>query len=64
MNDHISTRTLNWKELVVRSWGKDWTKPEIGYEFTNRKFNDRGRALSSDSHGNSAYADDYADDYA
>lgn len=34
----VRTRTLNWKELVLKRWGKDWAKPEPGYEFTGRKF--------------------------
>jgi hypothetical protein len=35
----VKTRTLNWKELVLKRWGKDWAKPDPGYEFPNgRKF--------------------------
>jgi hypothetical protein len=35
----VKTRTLSWKELVQKKWGKDWTKPDPGYEFSNgRKF--------------------------
>lgn len=34
----VRTQTLNWKELVLKRWKKDWTKPEPGYEFTGRKF--------------------------
>jgi hypothetical protein len=35
----VKTRTLNWKELVLKKWGKDWAKPDPGYEFSNgRKF--------------------------
>jgi hypothetical protein len=37
----VRTRTLDWKEMVQRSWGKEWTKPEPAYEFSNdRKFED------------------------
>lgn len=36
----VRTRTLDWKEIVQRTWGKDWTAPEVAYEFTNKKFND------------------------
>jgi hypothetical protein len=34
---------LNWKALVQRAWGKDYTKPDPGYEFTGRKFDDNPR---------------------
>lgn len=35
----VRTRTLNWKELVLKRWGKDYTKPDPSYEFSNnRKF--------------------------
>lgn len=35
----VKTKTLNWKELVLKAWGKEWTKPEPSYEFSNgRKF--------------------------
>jgi hypothetical protein len=66
---HVTTRSLSWDELVQKAWGKDYTAPEIGYEFTRRKFNDRGRPHESDgisapSVGGSDYADDYADGYA
>lgn len=35
----VKTRTLSWKEIAQKAWGKDWTKPDPGYEFSNgRKF--------------------------
>lgn len=66
MNDGIVTRSLSWKELVQRSWGKEYTAPEVAYEFTRRKFNDRGESLSGDglTVSGSLYADFYADDWA
>jgi hypothetical protein len=36
----VRTRALDWKEIVQRSWGKEWTKPEPAYEFTARTFED------------------------
>lgn len=39
----VVTRQLDWKEIVQRMWGKDWTKPEPAYEFTDRKFEDNPR---------------------
>lgn len=37
----VKTRTLNWKEIVMKQWGKDYHKPDPGYEFSNgRKFDD------------------------
>ena len=34
----VRTRTLSWEELARKAWGQEWTKPEIAYEFTGRKF--------------------------
>lgn len=35
----VKFRTLNWKEICQKAFGKDWAKPEPGYEFSgNRKF--------------------------
>lgn len=31
-------RNLSWREIVQKAWGKEWTKPEPAYEFTNRTF--------------------------
>lgn len=31
----VRTRTLDWKELVLKAWGKEWNKPEKVYEFGN-----------------------------
>jgi hypothetical protein len=36
----VHTRTLDWREMVQRSWGKDWTKPEPAYEFGSRTLDD------------------------
>lgn len=37
----VRVRQLSWEEICRRSWGKDWTKREIAYEFSNgRKFED------------------------
>lgn len=32
------TRVLDWAAIVRKAEGKEWNKPEPGYEFTNRKF--------------------------
>jgi hypothetical protein len=34
----VKTRTLSWKEIVLKRLGKDANKPDPGYEFTGRKF--------------------------
>lgn len=36
----VKTRTLSWRELAMKAWGKDWNKREVAYEFTGRKFDD------------------------
>lgn len=61
----VKTRTLSWRELAMKAWGKDWNTSEVAYEFTNRKFNDNPQGgpygyNPSDSN----YADNYADNYA
>jgi len=30
----VQTRQLSWKELCQKAWGKEWTKPDPGYEFS------------------------------
>lgn len=30
----VRTRTLSWKEIVLKKLGKDANKPEPGYEFS------------------------------
>lgn len=38
-NQPVTTRTVNYKDLVVKAAGKDWKKPETVYQFSNgRKF--------------------------
>lgn len=35
----VTTRTINWKQLVVTEWGEQWAKPDTAYEMSNgRKF--------------------------
>lgn len=36
----VRTRTLSWREIVQKAWGKEWTKPEPAYQFTNRTFDE------------------------
>ncbi len=42
----VTARTLNWEEMVRRSWGSEFSAPDHGiYEFTGRDFDstDRGQ---------------------
>lgn len=35
----VTTKVISFSELVRVRWGKEWSKPEIAYEFSNgRKF--------------------------
>lgn len=35
----VKTRDLDWKSLVEKRWGKEWSKPDPAYEFSGgRKF--------------------------
>jgi hypothetical protein len=37
----MSTSEIDWASLVMKSWGKEWSAPEIGYRFSNgRTFDD------------------------
>jgi hypothetical protein len=62
----VTTRILSWQEMVQRTWGADYTAPEIAYEFTRKKFNDQPMNLDGVSlvTTDSLYADSYADEYA
>lgn len=40
-DQRVRTRQLDWAEIVRRTWGKDYTKPEPAYEFTGRTFEDK-----------------------
>jgi hypothetical protein len=31
-------KTFTMLEIARKAWGKDWTKPDPGYEFTGRTF--------------------------
>jgi hypothetical protein len=45
----VRTRTLSWRELAMKAWGKDWTKPEVAYEFSGgRKFEDNREPYQQD----------------
>ena len=36
----VSTRTINWRDVVVRAWGGEFNAPDLGiYQFSNgRRF--------------------------
>lgn len=39
----MNTKTINWKTLVQKYWGKKWGEKEVVYQFSNgRKFVDTG----------------------
>ena len=33
--NRVQTRTLSWKEIVERTWGKEWNEPEVVYQFSD-----------------------------
>lgn len=40
-NSKVSTSEIDYGSLVRKEWGKEWTKPDTAYEFSNgRKFED------------------------
>lgn len=42
----VRTRELSYKELVQKTWGKDWKKPDPAYEFSGRTFESTDRTDS------------------
>jgi hypothetical protein len=35
----VTSRTFDWRQMVITQWGEDWRKPEWVYEMSNgRKF--------------------------
>lgn len=40
-------RTFSFSALVKKKWGKEWTKPDVAYQFSNgRRFYSTDRAES------------------
>jgi len=35
LGKYVTTRTYNWRQMVVSAWGEEWGKNDIGYEFAN-----------------------------
>lgn len=33
----VSTRTFSWLDQCIRTWGKDWNKHEVVYQFSNNR---------------------------
>ena len=43
----VSTRTFSWLDQCARVWGKEWNKPDRGYQFSNgRTFENTDRTRS------------------
>lgn len=41
MANEVNHSEIDWLTLVQKSWGKEWKKPDIAYEWSNgRKFED------------------------
>jgi hypothetical protein len=35
----VHFKDIDWKQMVLQRWGKEYTQPDPGYEFSNgRKF--------------------------
>lgn len=44
----VTTRILNWRDLVLKAWGEDYDKPETVYRFSqNREF----KSTDNSDHG-------------
>lgn len=44
-DQRVTTKVISWKELVMKRWGKDYNKPDPGYEFSN------GRKMETPKNG-------------
>lgn len=31
----VTTSYINWMDQVVRQWGAEWNRPDLGYEFSS-----------------------------
>ncbi len=40
LGSKVTTRSISWRDIVIRAWGEDWRAPDRGaYEFSSgRKF--------------------------
>lgn len=34
-SQRVQTKEIDWKQLVLQRWGKEYAKPDPGYEFSN-----------------------------
>ena len=35
LGNKVSTRTYDWRSMVIDNWGEEWKKRDIVYEFSN-----------------------------
>lgn len=35
LGQKVTTRTLDWRSFAVQAWGDEWSRPDLGYEFSN-----------------------------
>lgn len=56
MANSVTTRTIDYAAWVRKLWGKDWNKPEIGYEFSN------GRTFEDTKYAQGYFISDYDDE--
>ena len=43
----VTTRVINWGDMVRRAWGSEFFQPDPGtYEFTGRRFDSTDRGLT------------------
>lgn len=47
----VTTRILNWRDLVLKAWGEEYNVPETAYRFTGSK-NSNGREFKSTDNSN------------
>ena len=41
----VTTQEINWRAKVIESWGDEWGKPDIAYQFSNGRKFDEGEAF-------------------
>lgn len=55
MSSEVTTRILNWRDLVLKAWGDDYYKPDTAYRFSSGKLNNGREFQSTDNSDHGVY---------
>ena len=51
----VTTRILNWRDLVLKAWGEEYNVPETAYKFSNGKRDGAREFKSTDNSNHGVY---------